>query len=71
VIIAVKAFQSRLMAMTPPRVVFTPHPMGRPLGAPFDKGRHRETIHAALYLLENATEAGTQVTLPGYYHTKE
>ena len=67
VIIASRVFRPTLENMTLPRVVLTPHPMGRPLGAPGDKVRQREVILAALDLLENAQEMGTVVELAGRY----
>jgi hypothetical protein len=67
VVIAVRAFENRLRAMTLPRVVLTPHLMGRPLGAPGDSERQRATLRAALDLLERATQAGTIVHMAGTY----
>lgn len=61
VIIATKAFRPRLEAMTPPRLLLTPFPMGRPLGAPHDKAGQRAVLEAALDLLKNASEPGTIV----------
>lgn len=69
VIIAVGAFQERLMAMAVPRAVITPHPMGRPLSAPGDGERRREVLVAALDLLETATENGAMRTLSGAYRS--
>ncbi len=67
VVIAVQSFATRMEMMTLPRVLLTPHPIGRPLGPPGDRERQRETILAALDLLETASEAGTIVDLPGAY----
>ena len=67
VIIAVGAFREQLAQMTIPRLVTTPHLMGRPLGAPGDRQRQRESILAALSLLESATQIGTIYDLPGTY----
>jgi len=67
VIIAARAFRPRLEVMTLPRLLLTPHLMGRPLGPPGDCERQRATILAALALLESATEAGTIVELEGTY----
>lgn len=67
VIIAVKAFAFRMGKMTVPRLVKTPHPMGRPLGAPGDKARQRDCILAALKLLEDAKQGGTVYEMPGTY----
>jgi hypothetical protein len=67
VVIAVRAFESRLRAMKIPRIVLTPHLMGRPLGAPGDSERQRATLRTALDLLEHTTQAGTVVHLTGAY----
>lgn len=67
VVVAVRAFESRLRAMRLPRVLLTPHLMGRPLGAPGDSARQRATLLTALRLLERATESGTVVEMPGAY----
>jgi len=66
VVIGVRAFGERLQAMTLPRVLVTPHLMGRPLGAPGDHKRQRLTVLTALTWLERAEQAGTMVDLP--YH---
>jgi hypothetical protein len=44
VVVAIRAFRDRLKAMRLPRTVITPHPMGRPLGAPGDADRGRMVI---------------------------
>ena len=67
VIIAVEAFSFRMEKMTLPRLVKTPHPMGRPLGAPGDKARQRDCLLAALKLLENAKQCGSVYDMPGSY----
>jgi hypothetical protein len=67
VIVAIDAFRERLAAMTPPRVLFTPHLMGRPLGAPGDVERQRATLLAAFHLLSSAQTPGTFWELPGAY----
>ena len=67
VIIAAAAFRDHLAKMTLPRVVTTPHPMGRPLGAPGDQQKQRATIISALELLESAKKVGTILDLPGSY----
>lgn len=66
VIIATKAFRPRLEAMMLPRIILTPYPMGRPLGAPNDSHGQRKTLMAALELLQSATAAGNivEVTHP-------
>ena len=64
-VIAVRAFKARLAMMTLPRVLLTPHLMGRPLGPPGDRKRQTQTIRAALSLLEKAEKAGAILDLPG------
>ncbi len=59
VIIAVQAFEKMLKAMTPPRVLITPHPMGRPLGPPNNSEKQYTIIKTALELLESAEKGGT------------
>lgn len=66
-IIAVKAFERRLQAMRPPRVLITRHPMGRPIGPPGDHTRQREVLQAALELFETAETVGTFRELPAMY----
>jgi len=61
VVIGVAAFRPRMMAMSLPRLVATPHLMGRPIGAPGDRAGQREVLRAALALLEGATVGGTVV----------
>jgi len=68
VVIAVRAFREQLGQMALPRLLTTPHLMARPLGAPGDRQRQRESILAALDLLESATRVGTIKDLPGSYH---
>lgn len=67
VIIAVRAFRKQLVKMSLARVVTTPHLLGRPLGAPGNRQRQRESILAALELLETAKHVGTVLDLPGSY----
>jgi hypothetical protein len=72
VVIGVRAFRERLAGMALPRLVTTPHPMGRPLGAPGDREGQRATILAALDLLVDAKENGTirDLTRPYRYGRK-
>ena len=67
VAIGVAAFRPRMAAMTLPRLLVTPHLMGRPLGAPGDRARQRQTLLAALDLLERANAGGAIAELPGHY----
>jgi len=71
VIIAIRAFRDSLKAMTVPRLLITPHLMGRPLGAPGDLDRQRSIIMAALKLLEKAERMGTIIEMTGVYRPKE
>lgn len=70
VIIATKAFRPRLEAMTVPRLVLTPYPMGRPLGAAHDVKGQRTTLVAALHLLETASTAGAIIELEHPYRPR-
>ena len=67
VIIAVKAFQTRMEMMTLPRVLLTPHPMGRPIGPPENHEIQQKILRTALELLENANKVGTIQHLEGSY----
>jgi len=69
VVIAVAAFHDRLQAMSLPRLVVTPHLMGRPLGMPGDWERQRASLLAAFDLLENAGQGKTVVELARYWAT--
>lgn len=64
VIIASEAFEVRMRMMTLPRVLLTPHLMGRPVGPPNDRARQRACVLAALDLLDSAQTAGTVARLP-------
>ena len=59
VIVTAAPFRDRLEAMSPPRLLVTPNPMGRPMGLPNDAESQRMFLEAALDLLENAEENGT------------
>ena len=67
VIIATKAFRPRLEVMSLPRLVLTPHPMGRPLGAPNNAAGQKQTLLTALELLETATKNSTIIELDHPY----
>ncbi len=58
VIVAVQAFEKMLKAMTLPRVLITPHPMGRPLGPPGNSDKQRQVIKTALDLLDTSDTGG-------------
>jgi hypothetical protein len=63
VVIATAIFRDRLEAMSLPRLVLTPHLMGRPLGMPGDIARQRLTLLAACDLLESASQGKSVVEL--------
>ena len=65
VIIATRAFRPRMEVMRLPRLLLTPHLMGRPLGPPGHVVRQKEVILAALKLLESAERGGTIVEMSG------
>lgn len=67
VVIGSAPHQDRVLAMSLPRAVIVPHPMGRPLGAPHDVERQTEILLTALDLLDQAVENNTVVHLPGSY----
>lgn len=71
VIIATKAFRPRLEAMSLPRLVLTPYPMGRPLGAPHNAVGQRETLLAALGLLETAVSNSAIIELDHPYFSEK
>lgn len=68
VIIACAAFRPRLEAMALPRLVLTPFPMGRPVGAPGDVAGQRKTLLTALDLLASAREGRMVAQLDHPYH---
>ena len=55
--------------MKPARILLTPHPMGRPLSAPFDVEKQRDVLKAGLALLDTATAGGTVVEYGVLYRT--
>jgi hypothetical protein len=67
VIIAVAAFETRMRMMTLPRVLLTPHPLGRPVGPPGDRDTQLSVIQRALDLLETAPGPGTIALATGPY----
>ena len=69
VVIMSKVFKDRTAAMNPARILLTPHPMGRPLSAPFDVEKQRDVLKAGLSLLETATDGGTIVEYEMPYRT--
>ena len=69
VIIMSSVFRDRTVGMSPARVLLTPHPMGRPLSAPFDVEKQLAVLKAGLDLLETAGAVGTVVEYPDVYRT--
>ena len=65
--IFVKSFAHVAERMFLARTVVTRHPMGRPLGAPFDHDRHRLVTRAALELLEQAEGPGAVTEIDEAY----
>ena len=59
VMVGVAAFAMPLQEMNIPRLLLTPHLMGRPFGAPHDLETHRNVAQTALNLLETAVSGGT------------
>jgi len=59
VIAAAKAFRPRMEPMNLPRLLLTPHLMGRPLGLAGDTETQRTVLRAALNFLETAAVGGT------------
>lgn len=59
VAVFIRAFRHVAEAMTVPRVLVTPHLMGRTVGPPGARRRQREVVEAALSLLGTATAPGT------------
>ncbi|MEM9203600.1 MAG: hypothetical protein AAGC53_18315 [Actinomycetota bacterium] len=59
VMIASETFAGRMTPMSIPRLLLTPQPLGRPLGAPGDIERQRFVLNEAKTLLETATSGAT------------
>lgn len=59
VIVAIQAFQNQIEVMKVSRLLLTHHPMGKPLGAPFDHDEHLRIMRKAIQLLSDADEIGT------------
>jgi hypothetical protein len=51
VVVAVAALERPLRAMSLPRVLLTPHLLGRPIGYPGQRHQQGEVIRAALEML--------------------
>jgi hypothetical protein len=59
----VQAFKSRMLPMSIPRLVVTPHLMGKTLGRPGDKATQLNYIRAGLNMLKNASEGKTLIEM--------
>lgn len=59
VVIAVRTFRPYLEPMRLPRLLLTPFPMGRPLGAPNDVETQREVVLTGVKMLETAVANNT------------
>ncbi|MCJ7701007.1 MAG: hypothetical protein MUO62_05450 [Anaerolineales bacterium] len=61
VVVAARAFRPRMEVMKLPRLLLTPHLMGRPLGPAGDAAAQRAVLRAAFKLLETALAGGTVI----------
>lgn len=57
VVIAIRAFEKHVEAMSLPRLVIAPYLLGQTLGTPGDREGQRAVLRVALDLLEEAEEA--------------
>jgi hypothetical protein len=55
----IQAFRHRALQLRVPRVLVTPHLMGRTIGPVGDAARQRDVVEAALQLLEDAATPNT------------
>jgi hypothetical protein len=55
----IQAFRHRALQLRVPRVVVTPHLMGRAIGPVGDAARQRGVVEAALQLLKDAATPNT------------
>lgn len=55
----IQAFRHRALQLLVPRVLVTPHLMGRTIGPVGDAARQRDVVEAALQLLEDAATPNT------------
>jgi hypothetical protein len=69
VIIMSTVFRDRTASMNPARILLTPHPMGRPLSAPFDVEKQKDVLKAGVALLDNVNVGGTVVEYGEPYRT--
>ena len=70
VVIACRIFRPRLEVMSLPRLLLTPYPKGRPLGAPGDVIGQRKTLEAALKLLVEGDRNGVTYEVSHPYYLK-
>jgi hypothetical protein len=64
VVIAAKAFRPRMEPMSLPRLLLTPHLMGRPLGLAGDTQTQRAVLRAAFDILKTAVVGRTIYEFP-------
>ncbi|MBA2529737.1 MAG: hypothetical protein H0V19_07225 [Euzebyales bacterium] len=55
----IRAFRHTAVKLNVPRVLVTPHLMGRTIGPVGDRARQRHVVEAALQLLQQADAPGT------------
>ncbi|CAN5285129.1 hypothetical protein BH23ACT9_BH23ACT9_38980 [soil metagenome] len=55
----IRAFRHRAVQLQVPRVLVTPHLMGRTIGPVGDQQRQRQVVEAALQLLQDADRPAT------------
>ncbi|MBI4220550.1 MAG: hypothetical protein HY682_10425 [Chloroflexi bacterium] len=66
-VIFIRSFRHHAVNMKVPRAITTQHPLGRTVGAPFDAGRQRDVVSAALGLLDSARANCTILDWPEPY----
>jgi len=70
VVVAAKAFRPRMEGMMLPRLLLTPHLMGRPLGPAGDTSEQGAILRAAFKLLETAPAGGTVIEFSPEAHPR-
>ena len=62
----IRAFKSRMLLMSIPRLVLTSELLGKTLGRPHDVSTQMRYLKTGLDLLENATEGNTWIEVGSY-----
>ena len=62
--VALSLVRENTVAMRPPRALWVSFPLGRPFGAPDDRGLQSRVLHAALAMFDGATAHGTLEDFP-------